>query len=194
MKNLPVKIICTLISLLMLGVIMTGVTGCKSETANTPEDTTVVVTVTKDNQSKTYTMTQLKDFTLLDGYAGTKNKKGVITGPMPYKGVALTVLLKDAVGEFPNGASVRFTAADGYSKTLTYDQITQGTFTTYDLSGNAAEPGKTPIVFLAYESDGMALDNETGPVQLAIMTCRERVTDGSNFIKMIEKVEVITTP
>jgi DMSO/TMAO reductase YedYZ molybdopterin-dependent catalytic subunit len=112
---------------------------------------------------------------------------------MPYKGVALTNLLS-ALGGIPVGGSVKFTAKDAYTKTLTYDQIMQGTFTTYDTSGNAVNPETKPLVFLAYEADGKALDDSTGPVQLAIMTSKNQVTDGSNFVKMIEKIEVIAAP
>ncbi len=129
----------------------------------------------------------------MTGYAGTKNKAGVITGPLPYKGVALTVLL-DAWGGFPAGCSIKFTAADGYSKTLTYDTITNGTFTTYDSTGTAVNPDKTPVVFLAYEKEGLALDESTGPVQLAVMTCEGQVTDGSNFVKMVVTIEIIVLP
>ena len=201
MKNRQTKVINVFMSLLMLGMVMTGIVGCKSENPATTQtstatqtqtsiDTTVVLTITKGTQTKTYSLTELKALTSITGYSGTKNKTGVITGPMPYKGVALTNVL-NALGGIPANGSVKFTAKDGYSKTLTYDQITNTTFTTYDKSGNAANPEKTPVVFLAYEADGKALDDATGPVQLAIMTCQNQVTDGSNFVKMIEKIEVI---
>jgi DMSO/TMAO reductase YedYZ molybdopterin-dependent catalytic subunit len=105
--------------------------------------------------------------------------------------VALNDILA-SVGGLAAGNSVKFTAKDGYSKTLTYDQITQGTFTTYDATGNAEDPDNQPVVFVAYEIDGQALDASAGPLQLAIMTCPKQVTDGSNFVKQIEKIEVIT--
>jgi DMSO/TMAO reductase YedYZ molybdopterin-dependent catalytic subunit len=151
----------------------------------------VVLSVTKGSQSKTFTLAELKALTPLSGYTGTKNKAGVIAGPLPYKGVALTDVLS-ALGGLAAGSSVKFTAKDGYTKTLTYDQITQGTFTTYDTAGNAANPEMKPVVFLAYEADGKPLDDSTGPVQLAVMTCKNQVTDGSNFVKQVEKIEIIT--
>jgi hypothetical protein len=150
-----------------------------------------VLTVIKGSETKTYTLSTLKALTPLSGYAGKKNKAGVITGPLAYKGVALTILLSD-MGGLPSGASVKFTAKDGYTKTLTYDQITQGTFTTYDTSGNTVNPDRTPTVFIAYEIEGQALDEDTGPLQLAIMTCQGQVTDGSNFVNQLENIEVIS--
>jgi hypothetical protein len=151
----------------------------------------VVLTVVKGSETKTYTLSALKALTPTTGYAGKKGKSGTITGPMPYTGVALTNILS-ALGSIPAGASVKFTAKDGYTKTFTYDQITQGTFTTYDTSGNAVNPEKTPIVVVAYEADGKALDESTGPLQLAIMTCQNQVTDGSNFVNQLERIEIIT--
>ncbi|MDD5039342.1 MAG: molybdopterin-dependent oxidoreductase [Dehalococcoidales bacterium] len=165
--------------------------GTEATTAPTTTTESAAITVTKGTQTKSYTMTQLKALTPISGYSGTKNKAGVITGPLPYKGVALTDFLLNAVGGLSNGDSVKLTAKDGYAKTLTYDQILQGTFTTYDKSGNAVDPETKLVVFLAYEADGKALDESTGPIQLAIMTCQNQVTDGSNFVKQIEKIEVI---
>jgi DMSO/TMAO reductase YedYZ molybdopterin-dependent catalytic subunit len=150
-----------------------------------------VLTVTKGSQTKTFTLAEIKALTPLSGYSGTKNKAGVVAGPMTYTGAALTDILT-AVGGLASGNSVKFTAKDGYSKTLTYDQITQGTFTTYDTAGNAADPEMKPVVFVAYEIDGKALEATAGPLQLAVMTCPKQVTDGSNFIKQLEKIEVVT--
>ncbi len=163
------------------------------EVATPPATEEAAITITKGSETKTYTMTELKAMTPISGYSGTKNKAGVITGPAPYKGVSLTVLLSE-MGGIPVNGSIKFTAADGYSKTLTYDQISKGTFTTYDTSGNAVDAGKTPVVFLAYEADGAALAEGTGPLQLAIMTCDCQVTDGSNFVKQIVSMELIAAP
>lgn len=165
-------------------------------TTTTPPATTptpagpTVLTVINGSQTKTFGLDQLKALTPFSGYAGTKNKSGVITGPLPYKGVALTDLLS-GVGGITAANAVKFTAKDGYTKTLTYDQITKGTFTTYDATGTAVDAEIKPVVFMAYEADGKALDEATGPVQLAVMTCKNQVTDGSNFVKMVEKIEIV---
>ncbi len=182
-----------LTAMLAAGLSLAVLAGCNSNTATTtsktPTDTTVVLTVTSGSNTKTFTMTELKALNAVSGYAGTKNKKGEISGPKPYRGVSLTEVLS-SVGGLPTGSSVQFTAADEYAKTLTYDQISSGTFTTYDTSGNAADPEKKPVVFVAYEIDGAALDASSGPVQLAVMTCEQQVTDGSNFVKQLIKIEV----
>ncbi len=191
-KNWPLRLVgSTLEKGQMVGQIATIKLVFSAETA-TPAGP-VVLTVSKESQTRTYTLAELKALIPITGYSGTKNKAGVITGPMPYKGVALTELLS-TLGGIPAGGSVKFTAKDGYTKTLTYDQITEGAFTTYDTSGNAVDPETKLVVFLAYEANGDALDDSTGPLQLAIMTCQNQVTDGSNFVKQIEKIEILATP
>jgi DMSO/TMAO reductase YedYZ molybdopterin-dependent catalytic subunit len=159
-------------------------------TSSAPAGATVL-TLTKGTQSKTYSLDELKALTATSGYGGTKNKAGVVVGAVPLKGVALTDLMS-AVGGLGAKDSLKFTAKDGYTKTLTADQINAGTFTTYNSSGNATNAEIKPVVILAYESDGKALDSATGPLELAILTSKNQVTDGSNFVKTIEKIEVTT--
>jgi hypothetical protein len=179
----------------LLGMIVLQAVGCKSEGQAGPEttdaaDSTVVLTIISGTQMRTYTLKDLKAMTPVSGFAGTKSKAGAIFAPVPYKGVPLSDLLSP-LGGVPAGGSIRITARDGYTKTLTYDQIGQADFASYDLSGNTATPEANLTLFLAYEADGKALDSNTGPVQLAVMTSKNQVTDGSNFVRMVEKVEIV---
>jgi hypothetical protein len=151
----------------------------------------VILTVINGTQTKTFSLAELKAQPELTGFAGTKNKTGTIAGPFAYKGVDLMKLLS-CVGGLTEGKSVKFTAKDGYSKTITYNQISTGDFSVYDASGNAAIAEMKPAVFMAYEKEGAALDEATGPVQLGVMTCKNQVTDGSWWVKQIEKVEIIS--
>lgn len=150
----------------------------------------VVLTVINGTQTKTFSMAELKALTEISGFGGTKNKSGVVAGPFAYKGVALMDVLQ-TVGGITATQSIKYTAKDGYSKTLTYTQIANGDFSTYDKSGNPVAPEMKPVVFLAYEKDGAALDEATGPIQLGIMTCQNQVTDGSSWGKMLEKIEIV---
>ena len=168
-----------------------GSTAAATTTTAVPEGP-VVLTVTKGTQTKTFSMAQLKALTPLTGFAGQKNKAGVIAGPVAYSGVSLLEALK-AVGGIKDGDTVKVTAKDGYSKSLTYTQITVADFPTYDTTGNPVAAEMKPAVFLAYEKEGAALDEATGPIQMGIMTCKNQVTDGSWWVKLIEKVDV-TSP
>jgi hypothetical protein len=149
--------------------------------------------VVSGSQTKSYTMADLKALPVLSGYAGQLGKNNVITGPNQYKGVALTDLLK-AVGGITAGNSVKITASDGYTKTLTYQQVTTSNFTMHDsITGQEATTSDTtPQLFVAYEKDGAPLDSSTGPLQLAIMTSQTRVTQASAWVKMTTRIEIVT--
>ena len=160
-------------------------------TPSTPPVTeSTALTVTNGSRTQTYTMTELKALSAITGYAGEKNKQGVVTGPVSYKGIALMYLL-NGVGGLTASNSVVITAKDGFTKTLTYQQVTEGNFTTYDKSGATVTPEMKPTVFLAYEKEGAALDETTGPLRLGIMTCQNQATDSSMWVKMVERIEVI---
>jgi len=151
----------------------------------------VVLTVTNGSTVKSYSMADLQALPAVTGNGGTKNKTGVITGPFSYQGVALKDLL-NAVGGVTSGQSVKLTGSDGYSKTLTYDQITSGGFATYDTSGNPVTPTTTPILAIVYSSNGTMLDNTAGPIELGILCNQSLISDGSTWVKLVNKIDIIT--
>jgi DMSO/TMAO reductase YedYZ molybdopterin-dependent catalytic subunit len=151
-----------------------------------------VLTVTKGTQTKTFTMAELKALPVLSGYGATKNKSGTIAGPFQYKGVALTDLLA-AAGGMSAANSVKITAKDGFSKTLTYAQVTEGGFITFDKAGAEVAAEMKPVLFVAYERDGAALDESTGPLQFGLITSQNQLTENSWWVKQTEKIEIVTT-
>ena len=62
-----------------------------------------------------------------------------------------------------SGSALKITAQDGYTKTLSYAQVYQGTFNVYDKTGNPATAGTQPVISLVYAIDGKDLDAATGP-------------------------------
>jgi tungstate transport system substrate-binding protein len=149
-----------------------------------------VLTVTGGGNSKQYTMDNLKALSAVTGWGSTKNKSGVISTPVQYTGVAISTLVK-AVGGMTSSDSVKITASDGYTKTLTYDQVLNGTFTVMDSSGNPATPSSTPVAVLVYSAAGNILDGATGPLQLGIMTSSSQASESSFWVKMVVKVEIV---
>jgi molybdate transport system substrate-binding protein len=135
-------------------------------------------------------LTQLKALPATTGYGSTKNKAGVIAGPNTCIGVALTAIIKTA-GGMSNGSAVKITAADGYTKTLSYTQIYQGTFNTYDNTGAPVASGVQPFISLVYSINGNALDAATGPIEMGIMTASDRTSDASLWIKMVSQIEIL---
>ena len=160
-----------------------------TSSATTPA-TTAVLTIINGATTQTYTLAQLKALPSTTGFGATKNKAGTITGPNSYTGVALTALLK-ATGGITNGSAVKITAQDGYTKTLSYAQVYQGTFNVYDKTGNPATAGTQPVISLVYAIDGKDLDAATGPVETGIMTASDQATDASTWIKLTNKIEIL---
>jgi hypothetical protein len=81
---------------------------------------------------------------------------------------------------------------DGYSKTLTYAQVMNGTGTTVvDKTGATVTPITPPMPFLAYTKNGAALDSTTGPLQLGFFTSPTQYTMSSMWVKSIVKIEII---
>ena len=150
----------------------------------------IVLTVTNGSQIETYSLTDLHNMSVVSGYGGQKDKGGIITGPFPYQGVALTDLL-NAVGGITAGQSVKITGSNGYTETLPYNQITNGTFNIYDTSGNPITTRTIPTIAVVYSVNGNSLDSTTGPVEFGILYNLNFITDESIWVKMVNKIEII---
>jgi tungstate transport system substrate-binding protein len=151
----------------------------------------VVITAVNGATTKTYTLSELQAMTPTTGWGSTKNKAGTISTPVECVGVSLTDLIKD-MGGMTSAQSVKITAADGFSKTLTFAQVYQGTFTVMDQGGNPTTPVGQPAAVLVYSISGNILDGTTGPIEMGIMTVQFQVSEASMWIKMVTKVEIIT--
>jgi hypothetical protein len=152
----------------------------------------VALVVINGSQTKTYTISQLKKLPLFSGYGGQIDTNNAIIGPNQYAGVALSDLL-NAVGGITAQDSVKITASDNYSVTVSYDQATAGNFTIFDSSSGqeATAPSMIPQAFIAYSEGGVPLATGVGPLEFGIMTCQFRVTQASLWVKQVDKIEVV---
>jgi hypothetical protein len=183
------KYLCLVIgAILILMLAASGLTGCGSGSSSGP----AALTVIKDNQTKTFTVEQLKALPSISGLTGDMTSSGTIEGPYQYKGAVLTDILQAAGGITENNA-VRISAKDGYSMTMSYKQVTEGAeFPTFDSStGKEAAPSGKITVFIAYEQDGKPIGEDLGPLRLGIMAPGQ-VTDGHWWVKWAQKIEIIT--
>ncbi len=180
---------------LFIGIVLVLVTlfasliaGCKSGTGP------VALTVVNGNETKTFTVAQLEKLPSISGTTGDISSTGTIEGPSLYKGVPLTDILK-AVGGITPDEAITISAKDGYSMTMSYNQVEKGTeFPTFDtVTGKEVTPDPTMTVFMAYEKDGTLLDDTVGPLRLGIMASNE-LTDGHWWVKWAETIEIITVP
>jgi DMSO/TMAO reductase YedYZ molybdopterin-dependent catalytic subunit len=156
-----------------------------------------VLTVLSAGKTTTFSVDDLKKLSPVDGFGGQKNMAGKVTGPYPCQGAPLLAVLTAAggpAGGIAAGQGVKVTASDGYSKTLTYDQIMSASFATYDSTGAAKTPSAKPVIAIVFSANGAALDSATGPVQLGMICTDSVVSDGSWWVKMIQKIEVVAAP
>ena len=118
-------------------------------------------------------------------YQGTE-LSSLITGTASFPGVE--------PGGLTPGQSVTATGAGGKSVTFTYNQITNGSFTTYDASGNVTTPAANvaiPIIGIAYSVNGNMLSNGSpGPLELGVLYGGALFTDSSYWIPSVNQITV----
>ena len=171
-------------------------TSSKTSTSTTTLPTTstsggsIVLTVTKGSTTKTYTLADLRALPSTTGTGGT-----LLSGLNPCQGVAVIDLL-NAVGGITAGESISISAAHSYSKKITYDQITNGSYNFYDVNGNTVTPTTKPVLTAIYSVNGVSLEPDTvhGPVQLGILTTQNLATDAAFWLDNIQKIDIITSP
>ena len=207
------KVTWLLLSLLIISAMLLASCGSSSNSSSsstTKAATTTnadvnSITVTYGSVIRTYSMTDMQTFVAFMGYGGSRNQDGSVnkTQYYFYQGVALTDLIKgpkNSPGVEPGGLvagqSVKITGADGSSVTYTYDQITNGSFPTYSVAGVATTPAPTsatvPVINILYWNNGNDLDASTGPFESAILYGQTLLTDASNWVKMVYKIDVIS--
>ena len=180
----------------------TGTSGTSTTTASGTTATTgangVILTVTYGSVVKTFTIADVEKLTGMQNMGGEKSANGTIAR---YGGAELTDVIK-GTGSFPGvepggltpGQSVTVSGAGGKSITFTYDQITNGSFTTYDSSGNVTTPAAnvaTPVIGLAYMVNGNMLSNGApGPLELGILYGGPFFTDSSYWVPSVNQITV----
>jgi DMSO/TMAO reductase YedYZ molybdopterin-dependent catalytic subunit len=166
----------------------TATTALQAPTPASP----VILKLEGSGGTKTLTMDDLKALPAVEGWAGIKSSTGKITVPDLYKGVALDELCKLVGGLGPN-TGVNLAAKDGYAMTVSYDQITQGDFITYDPGTGDEIKFKDPLtVVIAYEKGGQPLPEDTeGPLKLVVVSAKNnQVVDGHWAVKWINQIAI----
>jgi hypothetical protein len=181
----------------------TGTSGTTTKTSSGTTTTTgangVILTVTYGSVVQTLTINNVEALTPMQDMGGQKSASGTVA---IYQGAKLSDVIK-GTGSFPGvepggltpGQSVTVTGAGGKSVTFTYDQITNGSFTTYDSSGNVTTPAgglaSTPVIGLAYMVSGNMLSNgPPGPLELGILYGQQLFTDSSYWITSVNQITV----
>ena len=124
--------------LLTLTIVASGLTGCKASTVTVtvpPSSTTAAtaaLTVVNGTQTKTLTMADIEKLPVISDSTGDITSSGTIEGPYQYQGVDVIDVLK-LVGGITADNAIRISGKDGYSMTMSYNQVAEGAeFPTYD--------------------------------------------------------------
>jgi hypothetical protein len=126
-------------------------------------------------------------------YGGYENVLGFIVSLGNYTGVPL-ITFCNLVGGIAKGSSLRITASDNYTKTLSYDQV-NGNFTTFDpLTGQQVLHNQSLTPILAYHFDGANLSSDEGPLLVAIVGPEGLATEAPYWVKFVVKMEILSPP
>jgi DMSO/TMAO reductase YedYZ molybdopterin-dependent catalytic subunit len=128
-----------------------------------------------------------------ESWGGFKNSLGNVGAFGNYTGVPLLTLC-NLVGGITANNSLRITAIDNYTAALSYGQVVNGAYITYDNSTRQQVPHNqslTPI--LAYYYNGTLLSHDDGsPLRLVIVGPEGLLTDSILWVKWVAKLEVIS--
>jgi DMSO/TMAO reductase YedYZ molybdopterin-dependent catalytic subunit len=118
---------------------------------------------------------------------------GIVYGPYEVKGVLLQDMC-DLVGGIPPNGFVSVSAPDGYSMALDYDQIYNGGFLMWDPETIHEVSAEHQVVLLTYEWDGKPItNNDGGPLRLAVVSEEPFLTEGHNWVKWVDEIEINST-
>ena len=170
---------------------------CGPKTTPTPATATgptgTVLTLKGPNGGHALTMDDLKNLPVTEGQGGMKSSTGAITIPELYTGVAIKDLVSYLGVNFDSTMGVTVSAKDGYSMTLSYDQVMNGNFTAYDpANGNELKAHDPLTAIVAYAKNGQPLDpGEEGPLRLIVISAENnQVVDGHWTVKWTTGMDV----
>ena len=174
------------IALALLLIPLTAI-ACSNNAETAYKDINGQLTLIGDKQ----VVLNMSDIVAMPSYSGTSGfftSVGIVNGPFDIKGVRLLDLC-DLVGGVNSSEFVRISAADNYSMVFSYDQM-HGDFITYNTSLHEVNNSGV-VVVLMYELDGKPLTQDGGsPLRIALIGDNV-LTEGHNWVKWINKIEVL---
>lgn len=150
-----------------------------------------ITLIGSDGQQQVLDYDEIRDMPSEEANGGFFTTVGVVNGPFRVKGVLLQDLC-DLVGGITTDDIVSISATDGYSMVFDYDQIFNGTIQTYDPVTIYETPHEKQVILLTYKQDGETIPYSDGrPLRLAVVGSESLLTEGHNWVKWVNKIEVI---
>jgi DMSO/TMAO reductase YedYZ molybdopterin-dependent catalytic subunit len=150
-----------------------------------------VTLIGKNGQQQVLDYNEIRKMPFEEAGGGFFTTVGVINGPYEVRGVLLKELCMLVGGVAPDDV-VSVSATDGYSMVFDYEQL-NGDIETYDPVTLHEVPHEKLIVLLIYEQGGKTLSHSDGsPLRLAVVGSEALLTEGHNWVKWVNKIEVIS--
>ncbi|MDD5702630.1 MAG: molybdopterin-dependent oxidoreductase [Dehalococcoidales bacterium] len=156
-----------------------------------PIENTWKLTLTgADGQQKVLSMKDIRSLPSYTGSGGFFSTVGVVYGPYKAKGVLLSDICQLVGGITPSDI-VMISASDGYSTVFDYDQV-MGELITYDTRTLKETPHGELKAILMYQQDGKRVPQNDGkPLRIAIVGTDGLLTEGNNWVKWVNQIEVL---
>jgi len=166
------------------------VTAFRFQPSSDPDIQWNLTLIGREGSQKVLSYSEIRKLPSYSGAGGFFSTVGTVFGPARGEGVLLRDLCGLVGGMTPSDI-VMITASDGYSTVFDYDQVT-GNFPTYDPQTMKEVPHKELNTVLIYKQDGKPLSHDEGkPLRIAILGSDELLTEGNNWIKWVNKIEVL---
>lgn len=150
-----------------------------------------VTLVGKNGNQKVLSYQEICKLPSTEAQGGFFTTVGVVNGPYEVKGVLLQDLCA-LVGGVTADDVVSISANDGYSMVFDYEQLT-GDIPTYDPVTLHELPHEKQEVLLIYQQDGKSLSDSDGkPLRLSVVGSERLLTEGHNWVKWVNKIEVMS--
>jgi len=184
--------VITALILFLLILTACSVTSDENQSGQLSNDTGPILEIIGLDKTVSLTLSELKAMQGTTGWGGTISSAGVISPPNQLKGVSLRSLA-ELVGGLQTGMGVNIIAKDGYGMTMSYEQIVNGDFITYDPGTGEENSVEGPLqVIVAYERDGEPISAEDdGPLRLFIVSEKnDNIVDGHWSVKWVTQIRL----
>ena len=155
-------------------------------------DNITLTIVGSSGQSVTLYPTDLASLASSTGSGGTKSKGGTLTIDSNVTGIPFLTLC-NLVGGLTSNNTITVTGSDGYQVTYNYQQITgqPSALNTYDPTTGSQVTANQPLTMIvAYYLNGTTLTTSNGPLMTALIGPQGYLTDGSNWAKLLVKIQI----
>ena len=147
-----------------------------------------ILSVTVGGVTEGYTLSEIKDFGVINGTGGTKNRYGTLKGPYNFTGVAVLDLLAET-GVLPANYNITCLSSDAYE--VVYNKTTaQGAVVGYDPDTGGPVGIITSTMVLAYLQDGAPI-GDGGPLRIVFLNDDGYFTDSYLWGKMVVNLTVV---